>query len=308
MTTPVRITAVSYLNTLPFIYGIEQRVALSSAAAGHAMPSFPEADRLPAGEGIALTLQVPSLCAVDAIAGDTDIALIPVAAIPLIPGFSVLSTPSAAGNSSVGRVQSFIPQIITDYCIGAEGAVDTVVLLSDTPLADIRRVYLDSHSRTSVQLVRVLAREHWHISPLWVDFADCASAFATVPGRSKGLEYGEAMVAIGDKVFALTAAHEYAYRFDLAQEWHEFTGGLPFVFAAWVACSPAGLSFAPKLNSALAYGVGHIAESISGTVNRSRDFEFEPAYRYLTESIKFDLDDRKRQAMRLFWEKIITPG
>lgn len=298
MTTPVRITAVSYLNTLPFIYGIEQRVALSSAAAGHAMPSLPEAERLSAGEGIALTLRVPALCAADAIAGDTDIALIPVAAIPLIPGFSVHSTTPAAGNSSVGRTQDFIPQIITDYCIGAEGAVDTVVLLSDTPLADIRRVYLDSHSRTSVQLVRVLAREHWGIAPEWIDSADCSGE----------LRPGEAMVAIGDKVFALTAAHEYAWRYDLAQEWHDFTGGLPFVFAAWVACSPAGLSFAPKLNSALAYGVSHIAESIPGTVNRSRDFEFEPAYRYLTESIKFDLDDRKRTAMRLFWEKIITPG
>lgn len=298
MTTPVRITAVSYLNTLPFIYGIEQRVALSSAAAGHAMPSLPEAERLLAGEGIALTLRVPALCAADAIAGDTDIALIPVAAIPLIPGFSVLSTTSAAGNSSVGRTQDFIPQIITDYCIGAEGAVDTVVLLSDTPLNDIRRVYLDSHSRTSVQLVRVLAREHWGITPEWIDCADCSGE----------LRPGEAMVAIGDKVFALTAAHEYAWRYDLAQEWHDFTGGLPFVFAAWVACTPAGLSFAPKLNSALAYGVSHIAESIPGTVNRSRDFEFEPAYRYLTESIKFDLDDRKRTAMRLFWEKIITPG
>lgn len=298
MTTPVRITAVSYLNTLPFIYGIEQRVALSSAAAGHVVPSLPEAERLPAGEGIALTLRVPSLCAADAIAGATDIALIPVAAIPLIPGFSIRSATSEAGNSSVGRTQDFTPQIITDYCIGAEGAVDTVVLLSDTPLADIRRVYLDSHSRTSVQLVRVLAREHWGIAPEWIDCTDCSGE----------LRAGEAMVAIGDKVFALTAAHEYAWRYDLAQEWHDFTGGLPFVFAAWVACSPAGLSFAPKLNSALAYGVSHIAESIPGTVNRSRDFEFEPAYRYLTESIKFNLDDRKRMAMRLFWEKIITPG
>lgn len=291
MTTLVRITAVSYLNTLPFIYGIEQRVALSSASSAR------EAGRLAAGEGIALTLRVPALCAADAIAGDTDIALIPAAAIPLIPGFST------GGLSQAPK--TFTPQIITDYCIGAEGAVDTVVLLSDTPLADIRRVYLDSHSRTSVQLVRVLAREHWRISPRWVDFADCASAFAE---EGRGLEPGEAMVAIGDKVFALKAAHGYAYCYDLAQEWAAFTGGLPFVFAAWVACTPAGAAFAPVLNDALAYGVGHIAEAIPGTVNRSRDFEFAPAYRYLTESIKFDLDDRKRQAMRLFWEKIITPG
>ena len=292
MTTPVRITAVSYLNTLPFIYGIEQRVAASSA------PSAREAGMPLAGGDIALSLRVPSLCAASAIEGETDIALIPVAAIPLIPDFQTAGPDSSR----------FTPQIITDYCIGAEGAVDTVVLLSDTPLADIRRVYLDSHSRTSVQLVRVLAREHWHISPRWVDFADCASAFAMSAGEGRGLEYGEAMVAIGDKVFGLRAAHDYAYSYDLAQEWHDFTGGLPFVFAAWVACTEAGLEYAPRLNEALAYGVGHIAESITGTMNRSRDFDFPQAYHYLTQSIKFNLDDRKRAAMRLFWEKIITPG
>lgn len=292
MTTPVRITAVSYLNTLPFIYGIEQRVAISSSAAtGHVVPPVAETGLLLAGEDIVLSLRIPSLCAADAIAGDTDIALVPVAAIPLIPGFSVHSR---SDSSSTG----FTPQIITDYCIGAEGAVDTVVLLSDTPLADIRRVYLDSHSRTSVQLVRVLAREHWEIAPEWIDFADCSGE----------LRSGEAMVAIGDKVFGLKAGHDYAYCYDLAQEWHDYTGGLPFVFAAWVACSRAGLAFAPNLNTALAYGVDRIAESITGTANRSRDFEFALAYRYLTKSIKFDLDDRKRMAMRLFWEKIITPG
>lgn len=288
MTTPVRITAVSYLNTLPFIYGIEQRVAASSLALSS--DSRQERGLLRAGEDIALTLRVPALCAADAVAGETDIALIPVAAIPLIPGFSTVGLSQAT--------KTFTPQIITDYCIGAEGAVDTVVLLSDTPLADIRRVYLDSHSRTSVQLVRVLAREHWRVEPEWIDFADCSGE----------LQYGEAMVAIGDKVFGLKDSHDYAYCHDLAQEWHDFTGGLPFVFAAWVACTPAGLEYAPRLNEALAYGVGHIAESITGTVNRSRDFDFPQAYRYLTQSIKFDLDDRKRAAMRLFWEKIITPG
>ena len=188
MTIPVRITAVSYLNTLPFIYGIEQRVAVSSSASRHA--AVPEAGRLLAGGDIALSLEVPSLCAASAIAGDTDIALVPAAAVPLIPGFSFSSVPALSPDG-------FTPQVITDFCIGAEGPVETVVLLSDTPLCDVRRVYLDSHSRTSVQLVRVLAREHWRIGPQWVYFADCGSAAAA----GRGLEYGEAMVAIGDKVF-----------------------------------------------------------------------------------------------------------
>lgn len=311
MTTPVRITAVSYLNTLPFIYGIEQQVALPVSTASTATAS--EAERRPAGSDIALSLRVPALCAADAIAGQTDIALVPTAAIPLIPGFPTAATKVATQTDTTdtsiagtdGQPAPFTPHVITDYCIGAEGAVDTVVLLSDTPLDQVRKVYLDCHSRTSVQLVRVLAREHWHIAPYWVDFADCASTFAT---EGHALAPGEAMVAIGDKVFALRAAHHYAYCYDLAQEWANFTGGLPFVFAAWVACTPAGAAFAPRLNQALAYGVDHIAESITGTVNRSRNFDFDTAYRYLTQSIKFRLDAPKRQAMHLFGEKIISPG
>lgn len=290
MTTPVRITAVSYLNTLPFIYGIEQAI----------LSRLPAGEESCGGEGIVLSLEIPSLCAAAAVNGTTDIALVPVAAIPQIPGFSSSIFPTA----SCVEKGVFTPEIITDYCIGAEGAVGTVVLLSDTPIEQIHTVYLDAHSRTSVQLVRVLAREHWGIRPEWVDFADCQSTAATVGG----LRPGEGMVAIGDKVFALTDAYQYTHKYDLAAEWGEFTRGLPFTFAAWVACTPAGLAFAPVLNRALAYGVGHIGDSIAGTVNRSREFEFAPSYHYLTEHIKFRLDAPKREAMKLFWEKIITPG
>lgn len=300
MTTPVRITAVSYLNTLPFIYGIEQRVAVAVSASHNGVT--PETELLRAGETIDLALRIPALCAADAIRGKTDIALVPVAAIPLIPGFSVEKAMTAPTEHTS---QPFAPRIITDYCIGAEGAVETVVLLSDTPLTEIQRIYLDSHSRTSVQLVRVLAHEHWHIHPQWVEASECASKAAD--GGTQ-LQPGEAMVAIGDKVFALKGNHDYAYCYDLAAEWSAMTHGLPFAFAAWVACTPAGWEYAPILNDALTYGVNHIAESITQTVHRSRDFDFDNAYRYLTQSIKFRLDTPKRQAMRLFWEKIISPG
>ncbi len=296
----MRITAVSYLNTLPFIYGIEQRVALSRCSAAQTAADGTGRGAAADGEGIVLSLEVPAQCAAAAIDGRTDVALVPVAAIPLIPGFSIRDpffTAETAKFSSQANGR-FVPQIITDFCIGAEGAVETVVLLSDTPLKAIRRVYLDAHSRTSVQLVRVLAREHWRIEPQWTDDAGCVAPLLP----------GEARVAIGDKVFALRAEHRYLLCLDLAQEWQRFTGGLPFVFAAWVACSPAGRNFAPLLNEALAYGVEHIPESITKTVHRSRDFDFPAACAYLTHAIRFDLDDRKRSAMRLFWEKIITPG
>lgn len=304
----MRITAVSYLNTLPFIYGIEQQAAVSSRSAARSAVGT-GGGRLFAGEDIVLSLRVPALCAADAIAGDTDIALVPAAVIPQIPGFSA-ETSFSSSFTSADRfsAEAFIPRIITNYCIGAEGAVDTVVLLSDTPVEKLRRVYLDAHSRTSVELARVLAREYWRIDPEWATTASGAGNVAPLLAEGGRLGDGEGVLAIGDKVFALREAYTYAYCYDLAQEWQWFTGGLPFVFAAWVACTERGASFAQRLDEALAYGVEHIAESITGTVNRSCDFDFDKAYRYLTRSIRFRLDDAKRKAMRLFWEKIIAPG
>lgn len=42
--------------------------------------------------------------------------------------------------------------LISDFCIGAEEEVRTVVVVSNTPIEEVRRIWLDGHSRTSVQL------------------------------------------------------------------------------------------------------------------------------------------------------------
>ena len=117
-----RIAAVSYLNTIPFIYGIEH-----------------------AGAGLhaELLLSPPRGCAEALRDGKADLALIPVAAIP---GISDL-------------------RIVTPYCIGASGPVRTVVLASADPLENVDTVYLDSHSLTSVRLVRLLAAKLWKRLP-----------------------------------------------------------------------------------------------------------------------------------------------
>lgn len=242
----MRVVAVSYLNTVPFIYGIRQAASVGLRAA--------------------LSLDIPSACAQSLIDKCADVALVPIAEIPAIER----------------------ARVITNYCISADGAVDTVALLSNTALHQITTVYLDNHSRTSVQLVRVLARELWNISPRWVD---------GIP-EQKILD-GEAIVAIGDKVFDIQ--QNYSLKWDLAEQWKELTG-LPFVFAAWVSRTEQGDEIEAELNHALEYGVNHITQSIP------LGYDPQTAYKYLTENIQFVLDEPKRASMKLFWEKIITPG
>ncbi len=57
--------------------------------------------------------------------------------------------------------------IISDYCIGSEGAVASVCLFSEVPVEKIERILLDYQSRTSVELLKILVKEYWKIDPVF---------------------------------------------------------------------------------------------------------------------------------------------
>lgn len=240
-----RIVAVSYLNTIPFIYGIE-----------HAGIDL-HAD---------LLLSPPRGCASLLRDGEADIALVPVAAIPSIPDI----------------------RIVTPFCIGASRSVRTVVLAADCPLNELETVYLDSHSLSSVGLVRILAARLWRIRPQWRELTDFSEL--DTPADRTGY------LMIGDKVFA----HEenFRYRYDLADAWREMTG-LPFAFAAWVARSTVPDRTVEALGEALGYGIEHIPEAIACYGYGDREY----AYDYLTRNIDFVFDEQKRRAMELYWQE-----
>ena len=61
MNPRIKISAVSYLNTLPFIYGLEHSGLLST---------------------VELSRDIPSECARKLLAGEVDVGLVPVAVLP----------------------------------------------------------------------------------------------------------------------------------------------------------------------------------------------------------------------------------
>ena len=111
----VRISAVSYLNTIPFIYGLKQSKLMKK---------------------IELYLDFPAVCADKLINGQVDLALVPVVVIPTLKD----------------------AHIVSDYCIGANGAVDTVCLYSDVPISEVESISLDYQSKTSVALLKILLK------------------------------------------------------------------------------------------------------------------------------------------------------
>lgn len=201
----IRIAAVSYLNTFPFVFGIKTSGEL---------------------DDIELHLQVPSLCAEMLKSGEADLALVPVGALPEIPDY----------------------RIVTDFCIGAESDVRSVLLLSHKPIEEVSSVHLDFDSRTSVELVRILAKNLWKVNPEWIP---------GIPSKPSDMDQVEAMVAIGDKTFMLAPRFPYVY--DLAGEWIRYAK-LPFVFAVWATCQDLPEGFLAKFNRALEYGIRNRAE------------------------------------------------
>lgn len=240
-----KIAAVSYLNTVPFIYGIHHAGELRAE----------------------LLLSPPADCARAFLEKKVDIALVPTGSLRMFDD----------------------AEIITDFCIGAERGVRTVVVMSDTPIKEVRRVWLDSHSMTSALLVRILAAELWNINPEWKELSD----YSAVDSPRKG----DAFLLIGDKVFGYEGKFRYAY--DLADCWRELTGK-PFVFAVWIARKGAvPPEVVDALELSLTLGVERIWEAVVEYGHDKKEY----AYSYLTENIDFLFDNQKHRALELFWEK-----
>jgi chorismate dehydratase len=241
----IRISAVKYANTYPFIYGLTES-------------GF--------DKKVVLETDHPADCASKLISGKADIGLIPVGALPFLKEY----------------------HIISDFCIGANGNVRTVMLLGNCPFDEIETIYLDYRSRSSVNLAKVLAKNFWKKEFRWVN---------TTKGFDfKNIGRKEAVVLIGDQCFEFE--NSYRYKIDLAMAWKEATG-LPFVFAAWTSNKQLDREFIDEFNNVLASGVKNI-DSVVKKFGQTGVIKGNILKKYLTENIDYDFNDEKKKALKLF--------
>jgi len=205
---------------------------------------------------IDLSLDIPSECAAKVISGEVDLGLMPVAAIPFVPNAN----------------------IVADYCIGSDGAVNSVFIFSDVPVAEIKTLRLDAHSRTSNNLAKVLLKFHWKLGV----------EFTTDPTVKT-----DAIVLIGDRTFG--KKEDFTFVYDMGEEWKNFTG-LPFMYAAWVANKEISQEFKTEFNAALKFGLAHRNEVLKD-LPQIPNFDLED---YLFHKLQFDVTDDRKRAMNLF--------
>jgi chorismate dehydratase len=176
--------------------------------------------------------------------------------------------------------------IISDYCIGAEKKVESVMLYSEVPLEQIDNVLLDYQSRTSVALVQILAKNYWKIHPQWIPAKE--NFENEIGGKT-------AAVIIGDRTFGMKEKYRFSY--DLAEEWQKFTG-LPFVFACWVSNKVLPDDFVASFNQAIKKGLED-RPSLIKELKAEKRYDIDVNL-YLNSSISYDLNTLKKQALQMF--------
>jgi chorismate dehydratase len=217
--------------------------------------------------GFRLERELPSRVARRLHAGEVDVGLIP-------------SIEYAFGSYA----------IVPGPAIASRGEVRSVCLFHHGPLERVRRVALDTSSRTSAALVKVLLAERLGRPPQYVPMA---------PSLVDMLAVADAALLIGDP--ALDHEGEAA-RLDLGLEWTRLTG-LPFVYAFWAgregALAAGGVR---RLQAALASGLAALpqiaARHAGGDPGRAARYEA-----YLRENIVYRLGEEEQEGLREFYRR-----
>jgi chorismate dehydratase len=187
-------------------------------------------------------------------------------------------------------------RIVPDLGIISDGEVASVALFTRVPLREVRSIGLDTSSRTSAGLTRVLCREAWGIDPI----------FETVPPDAAArVEDHDAALLIGDPALFLDYEAAGLTKIDLGAEWTRLTG-LPFVWAFWAgradAIDEGGISALQQARDRGTAESDAIADAYCGSVRAGT------CRRYLRENIKYGLGDRETQGLRRYYELAASHG
>jgi chorismate dehydratase len=170
--------------------------------------------------------------------------------------------------------------LLPSLCVGSDGAVESVQLVTQLPLPAVQSIAVTSASATSVALVRVLV-PHAEIRPEGSD--------------------ADARLLIGDEALS-SAFSDPTPHHDLGALWRERTG-LPMVFAVWAAqrdCDPDALARVDRaLRGAVAEASEH-ADLVAKAAGERHGFPAGYLARYF-EKLRYGFGERERAGLERFY-------
>lgn len=239
-----------------------------------------------------LSWSTPSVCAAKLASGESHIGLVPIASYASHPSMLVIPGCTIASRK---RVRSIL-----------------LVVREDRAMQSIRRVALDTSSRTSATYTRILFHRLWKTTP---------SFEPHTPDLDAMLDAADAALLIGDPALLTLEDRENRFQrtgerllyIDLAEEWNKLTGA-NWVSAFWTIRpeAPAATGIPPHqiiqdFQASRDAGIAHIPDLVfewSGRMpvppSTIRD--------YLTENISYTLDEACLAGIQLFYHYGVECG
>jgi chorismate dehydratase len=187
-------------------------------------------------------------------------------------------------------------RLVPDLGIISDGPVASVAIFTKVPLDRVRRLGLDTSSRTSAGLTRILCRELWKIEPEFVPVS---------PDAAARLEGCDAALLIGDPALFLDHEAVGFQKVDLGAEWTSMTG-FPFVWAVWGGRPGAvGEREIAALQAARDEGIRHgdaLADDYCGPARAAL------GRRYLRENMRYRLGPREAAGLQRYWDLAARHG
>jgi chorismate dehydratase len=245
------VSAVSYLNTWPLVWGFlygPQRGLFN------------------------FRFDLPVHCAQALRDGSADIGLVPCAELDRIG-------------------LDFLPEL----GIACDGPVRSILLISRCPFGEIRKLAVDSSSRTSVALARIILGERYGCRP---------EITALAPKLEDMLVENDAALIIGDPALHLEPSELPYNVLDLGAEWVAWSG-LPMVFAVWAGrtefLTPEA---AAAFRGSWQWGRDHVDEMVEHAA-RERGFDPKLARAYFTRYIVYPLGPKHLEGLALFRKMVM---
>ncbi len=188
--------------------------------------------------------------------------------------------------------------------ITADGAVDSIRLISKRPIDEIGSVALTGQSATSVVLLKILLGQRYGLRPDYSALSGSVEA---------ALESGlDAVLLIGDQALEAYYRGDWQLSYDLGELWKEFTG-LPMVFALWAvrrrffeARPDETQEVQDRLLHSLQYCRSHWGEVVEAA---ARQYPFSPVLlgSYFAK-LGYDLSEDCRLGLKEFFRRAAAIG
>lgn len=240
-----------------------------------------------------LSFTVPSQCAEDLRAGRAEVAIIPAIEYQRIPGLAMLP----------------------DMAIASKNQVRSLLIVAKKPIEQVETLALDSSSRSTQALTRILCAEKWRITPQFTE---------ALPDLPEMLHNADAALLIGDPALRVSLAiekdsspglpgqtvcqaatlgitsSELLYVYDAVAEWRALTG-LPAVLAVWtVRRELATAELTADFQASRDFGLSHLGE-ISYEASQDLELPQRALESYLRDNIDFSLDAENRRGLELYF-------